>query len=211
MITKDLVLAAVPDPSGSWKIRRGCGSHPHAPRCRRCSCDGSAPRAHCGRHQRSPLHFRWWIRAWRLIGGSIAHRINHEAPINHAKQELHSLLTPPCVTRDAVVARVETVPAQPRPRCSRRTTALLSPLARAAPRRVPARHGTEAHPAQDFGRATPVRIVSTTSVMNSPVIGRCPSSSRCSAAPKNRSSTTSRSTEAAISPRAMARSSMIRC
>ena len=45
------------------------------------------------------------------------------------------------------------------------------------------------------GRAAPARITSTTSAMNSSVIGRWPSSSRCSAAPKNRSSTTSRSTE----------------
>src|SRR4029077_4983647 len=29
----------------------------------------------------------WWIRAWRLIGGSIVHRINHVARIHHANPE----------------------------------------------------------------------------------------------------------------------------
>src|ERR1019366_5679638 len=57
----------------------------------------------------------------------------------------------------------------------------------------------------------PARITSTTWSMKMPVIGRWPSSRRCSAAPKNRSRITSRSTDAGISPRPMARSSMIRC
>ena len=91
MIVKGLVPYAVLNPSRSWEIRRGHGSHPRLPAARDVRVTGVrlAPAV-------AVINgLAWWIRAWRLIGGSIVHRINHEAPINHAKPELHVLLARP--------------------------------------------------------------------------------------------------------------------